>query len=338
MKIFKLSTLLLLCSCGVSNIENEIKEKSVLSSFEIKYIEPEMKKPEINMILSGKVTINPEKSVNYLSLIDGQIINSNFKLGQYVNKDDVMFEIRSTELNSLYSEIKVAERNLKSAEVKYNNKLINETEFIQAEMDVKRIKSDISLLGENNHNGTFNIKSPGSGYVIQKNGVSGTTFTCGENLFIISDLSIVRVEANIYACDLRHIKKGQKVYISTTAYPEITFEGEITMLSPVFDSEDKTLKAYIDIANEDLLLKPDMSVRVSVSSVETKEMVTIPSEVIIFDNDKYFVVTNNSEPQIKEINIKQKNKDYSYIISGINIGDKIVYENQLLIYNELKGK
>ena len=249
-----------------------------------------------------------------------------------------MLEIRSSELSRLDSELIIAGRNLESAELKFRNQMISEPEYLEAKTEVERLQSDIRLYGENKGSGVFSVKSPSDGFVIEKYGHTGTPFTAGESLFTVADISTVRIVANVYAGNLQYVEEGQDVELTSIAYPDRIFNGKINFLSQIFDPEDKTLKAHIDIPNKDLMLKPDMSMIVKVNAKEDIIMPSIPKEAIIFDNNRYFVVVRNSDYSIREISIHQNNSCVSYIGSGLDVNDNVVVTNQLLIYNELKGK
>ena len=304
----------------------------------VKTINPQIKIIEKEIVLNGKVVSDPDKTINYSSLLDGVIIKSNFKFGQYVKKGEPMLEIRSSELSRLQSELIVAKRNLESSETKFKNQMISEPEYISVKAEMERIKDELELYGESKGNGIFEIKSPSSGFVVYKFGHTGTPFTAGENLFTVADINTVRVEANIYAGNLQFIEEGQSAELTSIAYPDHIFKGKINYVSQIFDPEDRTLKAHINIENKDLKLKPEMSMMIKIVAPEKISMTSVPKESLIFDNNSYYVVVKNNEYEIRSVDIYQNNNSVSYISSGIKEKDNVVISNQLLIYNELKGK
>jgi len=289
--------------------------------------------------LAGKVIANPDKTISYSPLVSGVIAKSYFSLGDRVAKGQTMLDIRSSELSSLQSDLTVARRNLQSAESKYEDKLISETELIEARSTYEKLQADMSLYGENKGGGVFSIKAPISGYVIAKYGNAGSTVSADSDpLFSIADLSTVWVVANVYAGDLQSVHEGQPVEISSVAWPNELFKGRINFLSQVFDPEDKALNARIVLPNTGLKLKPEMSVVVKLLNESSAEMIAVPSEAMIFDNNSYFVVVGNKDFAIRAVVPFDHLNGVTYIREGLEAGEEVVTKNQLLIYNELKGK
>ncbi|MDR1121825.1 MAG: hypothetical protein LBM08_13025, partial [Dysgonamonadaceae bacterium] len=60
-------------------------------------------------------------------------------------------------------------------------------------------------------------------------------------------------------------------------------------------------------------------------------------DAVIFDNDRYYVVTGDRDFAIREIIPFDNHNGLTYISEGLHAGEEIVSRNQLLIYNELKG-
>ena len=355
------------CRSG-ENEEN--KEKSIINQAFLKNVKTEkpiLSNLEQELILSGKVEFDPGKVVYYNPLISGIIERTYFSLGDKVQKGQTMLDIRSAELSALQSELIIARRNLQSVESMNEDKLISERELIEARSTFEKLQADLSLYGENKGGGVFAIKSPMTGYVVAKNASSGSTVSDGDApLFTIADLSNVWIIANVYAGDLQSVKQGMSVEITTLAYPGEVFTGKVDALSQVFDPEEKVMKARIVMPNTALKFKPEMSVVVKVKAPPPPKggrkdgtvfengtaatspplgglggaYLSIPSDALIFDDNKYFVVVETAPEkfEIKEIQLQGHYQKSSYIRSGLNENDMVVVKNQLLVYSELKGK
>lgn len=286
-------------------------------------------------------------------MIGGIIERSYFSLGDKVQKGQTLLDIRSTELSSLQSdrvglesELKIAERELKTAQTMFEDNMLSEKELMEAQAKLSqakaafsKIETDMSVFGSDKGNGTFSIKAPMSGYIVSKNASSGSTVSAdGEPLFIIADLSTVWITANVYAGNLLFVKEGQEVDITTLSYPGEIFKGKINSLSQVFDPEERVLKARIVMPNKDLRLKPEMSVVIKLKNETHNKLVSVPSEALVFDNNRYYVVVEESPANFKskEVTLSGHHNDVSYITSGVSEGEDIVIKNQLLIHSGLK--
>jgi len=127
------------------------------------------------------------------------------------------------------------------------------------------------------------------------------------------------------------------VDITTLSYPGEIFPARINRVSQVFDPEEKVLKARIIIANKDLKLKPEMSVVVRLKNETSEKSIAVPSDALIFDDNRYFVVIKDSRGDfhVREVQLKGHNNNISYVHSGLSEGEEVVVGNQLLIYSGL---
>jgi cobalt-zinc-cadmium efflux system membrane fusion protein len=334
-------SLLFLTACGQRGQNNTSTEGVIPEAFlkEVVTVKASLQQLQKEFMLTGKVTADPNKTINYSSLISGIVVKSYFTLGDRVSKGQAMIDIRSAELSSLQSELTIAQRNLKSLQTQLESGLVAERDVVEARSTFEKLQADLALYGESKGNGIFSINAPMSGYVIGKYGNAGSTVSAeSEPLFSIADLSTIWVIANIYAGNLQFIKEGQNVEVTTVAYPKEVFKGKINFISQVFDPEDKALKARIVLPNQGLKLKPEMSVSVKILNESNTQMVSIPSNAVIFDNNRYFVVTGNKDFKIREIVPFDHHNGITYISEGLESDEEVVTKNQLLVYNEIKGK
>lgn len=303
--------------------------------------------------LTGDIENNPDKVFAFNSLINGFAHRVLFSLGDYVKKGQVLVEINSPELNNLRtestkltSEITVAERELSAMESMYSDNLASERELISARSEVQKLKSErsslqqnLKLFSYNSSKNLFEVKSPSDGYIIEKNINSGMQISEGTDLFTISGLNTIWIMANVYARDIQYVEQGMNVQIKIPAYPNEIFEGKISSLSRVFDSDQRVLKAKIEIPNVDLKLKPGMSVDVIVENKTNEKAFALPVNQVIFDNNQNYVLVYHSdcELELRPIQVDSRNNENYYVSDGIKQGEKVISQNQLLLYEKLKS-
>lgn len=353
--LISLTIIFVLISCGDKKEAPEIPPQSVVKkefSSNVQTTKAVVKNRQEEIILTGKVEVDPNKEINFVPLVSGVIDKVYFSLGDKVQKGQTLINIRSTELSaleaeriSLEGELKIAERELKSAEELYADNMLSEKELLENQIKLNQIKAslnkvrtDMAVYGSDKGNGVFTIKAPMSGYIVNKNASSGSTVSAdSEPLFTIVDLNTVWVTANVYASDLPFVREGMEAKITTLSYPGEIFTGKINSLSQVFDPEDKALKARIIFPNEDMKLKPEMTVVIKLNNDMQSQSVSIPSEALIFDDSRYFVVVENTDGQyeVKEVKVQGHNNKTTYLNSGLSEGENVVIKNQILIYTEI---
>lgn len=344
------------CSGNSDTKETSAQEKSQKDEFRkgIKTIKASLSNQNEELTLTGKVEYDPDKVINYTPLVSGIVDRTFFSLGDKVQKGQTLLNMRSSDLSSLQSElisseseVKIAQRELKTALSMHEDNMLSETELMEAQAKLKqaqaeynKVQSDIAVYGTNKGHEGFSIKAPMSGYIVNKNVSSGSTISAdGDPLFTIADLNTVWIIANVYASNLKFVKEGMDVGITTLSYPGEVFNGKINSLSQIFDPEEKVLKARVVMNNKDLKLKPEMSAVIKLKNQADMQFVTIPTDVLIFDNDKYYVVVEepSGEYVVRDVEIQGHNNATTYIASGLSEGENVVSTNQLLIYSGLKG-
>ena len=282
-----------LSSCTAKEV-HDIKQSSVdlKSTFTASITTDQVRKERIkkNVSFSGSVVCNPEKSISYIPNYSGSIVRSHIKVGEKVKKGQKLLEVRSSELNSMQSdlisikeEIIILKRELESAERLFADNFLSERDLLEARSKIhvaenryEKSLSDISIYGCFNESGLIEILAPTDGYIISKNGSAGSTFTSeNEPLFIVSDLNDVWVLVNVYASDLQFVEVGMKADITTISYRNEKFYGIVDNISQVFDSEDRTLKARIVLENQNMMLKPGVKVSDNLNSDYGRDLISV---------------------------------------------------------------
>ncbi len=304
--------------------------------------------------LTGSIHANPDKVINFVSLVDGIISNTYFSLGDEVTKGQVLAEMQSAELSSLQAElsslkaqIEIAKVDLNAKEQMFKDGISSNRDLIEAqnnlrilESEVQKIENNLNLYSASSTRNVFQIKAPASGVITEKAINSGSTVTDeGEPLFSISNLNDVWAMANIYSTDIVHIQKGMEVEIKTLSYPGDIFKGKIDVISQVLDENVKVLKARIVLDNKDFKLKPGMIADIVALKKIDKQRVAIPTSCLVFFSGKNYVLVykDNCNIEVREVTLLTEGNGMTYIESGLDENEKIITKNQLLIFESLNN-
>ena len=304
--------------------------------------------------LTGSIDANPDKVINFVSLVNGIISNTYFSLGDRVSKGQVLAEMQSTELSSLQAElrslqsqIEIAKVSLDAKEQMFKDGISSNKELIEAknelrilESEKQKVQTNLSLFSASSTKNVFQIKAPASGIITEKNINSGSTVTDeGAPLFSISNLNDVWAMANIYSTDIAQVKNGMEVEIKTISYPDEVFKGKIDVISQVLDQEAKVLKARIVLDNKDFKLKPGMIADIIALKKLNQQEVAVPTSSIVFFNNKNYVLVYKDDCNIeaREVEILTKKNNTTYLKKGLLENEKIITKNQLLIFESLNN-
>jgi len=100
------------------------------------------------------------------------------------------------------------------------------------------------------------------------------------------------------------------------------------------------MKVRITLANDSMLLKPEMFANILVLNKETVKMIAIPAEALISDNGKNFVIVyrDRCNPEIRQVDILKTVDGLAYIAKGLQSGEKVISQNQVLVYKTMIGE
>jgi len=301
----------------------------------------------------GKVTADNNKMIEVYPVVGGNVSKVYVELGDYVRKGQLLATIRSTEvagfekdLEDAKNDVVVAKNNLKVAQELYEGKLSAERDVVEAKSQLEKATSQLNRINEtysiyNIRKGAiYEVRSPINGFVIQKNINQDMLLRNDktDNIFDIAEIKDVWVIANVNESDINQVKLGIDAAITTLSYPDKIFYGKVDKIFNIIDPETKAMKVLIKINNENYLLKPEMRATIKLSYVEKdKSMISIPSDAIIFDKSKSYVMLfkdrNNIETRQVEV-FRQVGK-ITYISAGLKQDENVITNNQLLIYDAL---
>ncbi|MVM41460.1 efflux RND transporter periplasmic adaptor subunit [Spirosoma sp. HMF3257] len=301
--------------------------------------------------LTGKITFNQDQVVKVFPLVGGHIETLKADLGDYVKKGQTLAVIRSGDLADLEQQsveakgqLSVAQKNLQVAEDMTKAGLSSQRELVASQEQLLAAKGEVNRVSERRRivGGTgavYIVKAPVSGFIVEKTASQGMELRSDdpENLFTISNLDHVWVLANVYESDLANVKEGDQATITTLSYPDKIFHGRIDKIFNVLDPDSKTLKVRVTLNNADYRLKPEMFANVSVTYAGRDKRVAIPANAVVFDKNRNFVVMVNdkNQPLVREVDIYKSIGTKTYLAGGLAPGDRVVTNNQLLIYNAL---
>ena len=183
------------------------------------------------------------------------------------------------------------------------------------------------------------IRSPFSGFVLEKNVVAGQFIGPDQNLFTIADLSRVWVLADVYERDLASIRIGQTARMTTSAYPGESFEGKVSFLYPSVSEQTRTLKIRIEFANASNRLKPGLYAEVDLAG-EGTGVLAVPADAVMDGGDRQyaFVVHDGTHFEPRLLKLGRSSDDYFEVLSGLAEGEQVVTSANFLIDSESRLK
>jgi cobalt-zinc-cadmium efflux system membrane fusion protein len=319
--------------------------------------------------LNGEIALNAAALTHVSPRVAGTIRTIRAELGKRVDKGDVLFEMETAQLGlavGAYRKNKalaaLALKNVEREKVLVEKKISPEADLIEAQMkyeeyrielesaentllvmglDVEAVKTLTadSLAGKN---ARLPILAPQGGTVIQKHLDPGETIEAGKEVLTIADLSTVWAWLSVYEQDLalllRESKKGApRVRITTLAFPDQMFEGEIDLVASMVDEHDRTVKVRATLKNPDALLRPGMFCSANVVFEMPEKVIAVPKSALLSDEGKYFVFRQVREGFVLRtaVEVGRTFADRVEITRGLPEGEKIVTEGAFVCKSDV---
>lgn len=129
------------------------------------------------------------------------------------------------------------------------------------------------------------VRAPVSGQVGRRTAEVGQQVTTSDSLFIIGDLSRVRVQVSLTGRMLNHVEEGMPVLVYSDYGSSAPLQAELSRISPFLDTQTLRTQAYIDVDNSNLQLRSGMFVTVDVLYGESEEATLVPNSVLYRNPD-----------------------------------------------------
>ncbi|MBI5557023.1 MAG: efflux RND transporter periplasmic adaptor subunit [Deltaproteobacteria bacterium] len=179
------------------------------------------------------------------------------------------------------------------------------------------------------------LNAPVAGFVTAKSIFEGQQIVPGQELFTITDLSRVWIEANLYEYEAGQVAVGQEAGLTLPYAPGVRLQGKVTYIYPFLNPESRTLKVRFEFANQDFLLKPAMYADVAIDLATVEGVVVADSAVMDTGTRKLaFVEIEAGTFEPREIETGVRGNGKVQIISGIRTGEMVAVKANFLLDSE----
>lgn len=175
------------------------------------------------------------------------------------------------------------------------------------------------------------VRAPISGVVSSKKKWTGESTNPGDSVIVtIIETKEVYAEAELSEKNVGSVKVGWQAEVVADAYPDMSFIGRIHLISPTIDTDSRTVKVKVKVANDKQLLKPGMFVRVTIILDSLKNVVAVPQEAVMTTNDgrKVVFVVIEEVAFLRKVQTALNRDGWVVITKGVKDGEKVVVEGQ----------
>ena len=356
------------CSGGKSNPDAEapppvkverVQDRNVFTAdhpeqYQLVQVTEHIAAPELKV--TGTVAPDISRAVPVISLATGRVVQIDARLGDIVQKGQLLLKVQSSDIAGAFSDYRKAVADEQLARAQYDrSKLLYDKGAIslndlqiakdtqdKAKVDVETAAEKLRVLGNeslDHPSGVVDIRAPISGVITdqQVTNAGGVAGLSSPNPFTIADLSQVWILCDVFENDLASVRLGETAEIRLNAYPDQVFTGTISNIGSILDPNLRAAKVRIEVRNPGIM-RPGMFVTATFHGRDKQKRAAVPAAAILHlhDRDWVYVPLQNGEFRRTEIVGGNVLPDkMQEIVSGIQPGQQVV-ANALAFQNSVE--
>jgi cobalt-zinc-cadmium efflux system membrane fusion protein len=358
--IFALS--IVLFSCKESKTEEALvkDDKSIMvtvqqfKSSAMEIASPTEQDFEVTIKATGKIDVPPQNRAKVTTFVGGNVKSTTLLVGDKVTKGEALLTLENTEFLDIQKDyLEVAEKikYLKSEyerqKTLFDEKITSQKNYLKAESDYRvakgmyqSLRAKLSLLNISPSNvekgiltSVITIYSPMSGDIVVMNSNVGMHVAPSDTMLEIIETDHLHLELNVFEKDILKVKVEQDINFTVPEATKEVFHAKVHLVGKSIEGNDRTINVHghLDDKMKQRLIT-GMFVEAAIV-VDSKKGLAIPTEALITENNKNFVLLLNEEKNnsyfFKKVAVKigEKSEKYVEIISS----DQIDSSSKILI-------
>ncbi len=151
---------------------------------------------------------------------------------------------------------------------------------------------------------------------------------------LVVNMDKVKVTLDIPEKYLSKISLGKVAKVKVDAYPGEEFNGKITKISPVLNSQTRSAPIEISVDNTDYRLQSGMFARINLILEEYKKVPVILKEAVMGKEPNLHVyVAENQKAIFRKVVLGIRQGPYFQVKEGVKESDNVVIMGQQLLYD-----
>ncbi|EIA07589.1 efflux RND transporter periplasmic adaptor subunit [Flavobacterium frigoris] len=354
--IYLLVLSIVLFSCKETKTEEapiEVDNLITVTSDQFKSAAMEIASPtehdfEITVKTSGKIDVPPQNRAKVTTFVGGNVKSTKLLVGDKVTKGQPLLTLENTEFLDIQKEyLEVAEqiKYLKSEyerqKTLFDEKITSQKNYLKAESDYRRakamyqsLKAKLKMLNINPANveqgeltSVITIFSPISGDIVVMNANVGMYVAPSDVMLEIIQTEHLHLELNVFEKDILKIKVDQDINFKVPEATDEIFHAKVHLVGKSIEGNDRTINVHGHLdENMKQKLITGMFVEAAIV-VDSKKAMAIPTEALITENNKNFVLL------LKE----DKNNNYSFKKVPVKVGERLEQFVEILSGNQINS-
>jgi cobalt-zinc-cadmium efflux system membrane fusion protein len=308
--------------------------------------------------LTGRLVWNDDATVRVFTPFAGIVRRLTVDINQPVKCGAPLAEIQSADFGQAQADARKAQsdflknqRNLERERDLFDHGAAPrkdlesaEADYSMAEAELQRAQTKLAIYSANANatNDGFLLPSPLEGILVERNVTPGQEVRPDQMLanvpqytaplFTVTDPTKLWVWLDVTEMHLALVHKGQELKIRSKAFPDMTFDGKLDLISDSLDPTTRTVRARGTVDNASRLLKAELYVTVEIPDAVPRSL-QVPSKAVFLRENHYYVFleTGAGQYQRQPVRLGSEREGKVAVLDGLKEGQRLVTEGCLLL-------
>ncbi len=320
--IIAVATLLLFVGCaGTPKKEATSKEVAKVEEAKVLTRSAVAQSTTIDMEEGFTSEIKAYKEVDITPAASGVRIDKiTVDVGDRVKEGELLVTLDPTQYNQQLISLKTIKNDYERIKSVYEAGGVSRQTLDQAKMNYDVHTEIVEDMKKN-----IVLTSPISGVVTARNSEEGNLFA-NQPILHISQIDKLKVLADISEQFFPNVKVGMGVEILLDIYPDMVFEGKVSLIYPALNADSRTFTVEVTVPNKGELLRPGMYAR-SIFNMGSKPAIMVPDVAVqkqYGSAENYVYVVRDGRAERRVVKAGRKVGDMIDVLSGLESGEEVI--------------
>ncbi len=325
-------------AAGAAQAQEAAKPTMELAQVDITKVEPHDIASEVR--IAGSLT--PIRRSTLAARVASTIVELPVKVGDVVKAGDLLIRfdkmalestltVRQASAEAMRAQLELAESVQRRTAALGERGASSEAAQLEAQANVANLQAQIrskqaEIADAERDLANAEVRAAFDGVIASRPVEQDQTVGLNTELMTIVDLSKMEVDAGVPTSRIPMVRIGQPVELNVEGFPDRTFSGKVTRISPTAVAGSRAVRVFLAIDNDDRILKGGMFTTGILKVDERKNIIALPNSAIRTDQAGSFVLkVQDGVLRRQPVQLGTAWTDRSLVeVSGLEAGEIVV--------------